>query len=74
MERVGHDATDESGGKHHSIGLLLIKELLHCLLVGQVEFFVRTANQVVVTSLLEIIPDCRAHKSVMSGNVNLAVF
>ena len=43
--------------KLHSIRLLLIKELLYCILVGQVEFFVRTTHQIMIASLLEVIPN-----------------
>ena len=60
--------------QQNCIRLFLIKELLYCILVGQVEFFVRTTYQVVITSLLEVIPDSRTHESVVSCYINFRIF
>ena len=74
IERVGHDTSHEGCCQDHCIGLLLIEELLYGILVCQVEFLVRTAYKIVITSLLEVVPDCRTHQSVVSCNINLRIF
>ena len=74
IERIRHDTAHEGCSQDHSIRLLLIKELLNCILVGQVEFFVRTTHQIVIASLLEVIPDSRTHESVVSCYINLRIF
>ena len=71
IERICHDSAHEGSSQNHCIRLLLVKELLYCILVGQVEFFVRTTHLVMIASLLEIIPDSRPHKSVVSCYINL---
>jgi hypothetical protein len=44
-------------GKHYSIGLLLIEELLDSNRVEQVELLVGTSHKVVVTARLEVVPN-----------------
>ncbi len=73
IERVGHNAAHKGRGQHHRIGLLLIEESLYSLLVGQIEFAMCTAHQVMVPSALKIIPNGRAHQAAMTCHKDLAV-
>ena len=74
IERVGHDAAHEGSGKHHRVGLLLVKEVLYGKLVGEIQLFVCAANKIVVSALFQVVPNSRAHQSVVAGNVNLVCF
>ena len=71
---VGHDAADMSGSQHNGVRLLLVEELLHCYRIEQVELLVRSAYKISITSAHKIIPDGRAHQTIMSGYINLTVF
>ena len=73
VERVGHDAAHEGCGQHYGIGLLLVEELLHSELVGEVELLMCAAHEVVVAALFQVVPNGRSHESVVSGNINLTV-
>ena len=57
VQRVSHDATHESCGEHDCVGLLLIKEFLYSELVSKVQFFMRTANKIIVATLLQVVPN-----------------
>ena len=48
VERVCHNAADESRREHHSIGAFFVKEFLDGVLIGKVKFLVRTTDKVVV--------------------------
>ena len=74
IERVGHDAAHEGSGEHHGVGLLLVKEVLYCELVREVQFLVCAAHKIVVAALFQVVPDGRAHQAVVPGNVNLVCF
>ena len=71
VEHVGHDATHKGSSQHHCIGPFLIEEGLHCVLVGQVQFLMASANEVGVASLQKVIPNGRTHKAVVACNVYL---
>ena len=71
IERVGHDATHEGSGEHHCIGLFLIEELLHRILVGEVEFLVAAAHEIIVATALEVIPDCGTYQAIVTCYINL---
>ena len=73
VQGVGHDSPDESGCKYHSIRSFLIEEFLDCILVCEVEFFVCATYEVSVTPFFQVIPNGRAHKSAMAGDVYFAV-
>ena len=44
IQRIRHDTAHEGSSQYYCIRLFLVKELLYCILVGQVEFFVRTTR------------------------------
>ena len=71
IERVSHNATHESSSQNHSIRTLLIEELLHGILVSKVKLLMRTTHQIVIPSLLKVIPYSRTHQSMVSRNINL---
>ena len=73
IERISHDATHEGCCQNHGIRTLFIEKLLNGILVCQVELFMRTAHHIVITSLLQVIPNSRTHKSVMSSYVYLRI-
>jgi hypothetical protein len=56
ISEVCHDASNVGCGKHYSIGLLLIEELLDSNRVEQIKLLVSTSHKVVVTARLEVVP------------------
>ena len=73
IERVCHNAANESGCQDDCIGTLLIEEACHRHLVGKVQFLMTATYKIVVAASLKVVPDSRTHKSVVSGYVYLAV-
>ena len=69
--QVRHDASHVSCREHHCIRLLLIEECLYCHRVEQVQLAVRPSDQILITSLLEVVPYSRTDQSMVSGNKNL---
>ena len=74
VEHVGHDAAHKGCGQHHCIGLLLVEEGLDSILVGQVQLFVTSANEIRVAPLLEVVPYGRTYKAVVACHINLTFF
>ena len=64
-------AADMRGGKHNGVGALVIEELFHRNGIKQVKFFMRSAHQIVISSLFKIIPNCRSYQTSVTGNVYL---
>ena len=73
IKRICHDAAHEGCCQDHSVWLLLIEELLHCILICEVKLFVRTTHQVVIASSFEVVPNSRTHESVVSCYVYLTI-
>ncbi len=57
------DASDFCGSKHHHIGLLRLKKIPDCLLVCQVKFAVRPANNIFISLCLQVSHNGRSHQS-----------
>ena len=74
IERVGHDASHESGRQHHGLGAFLVEKALHGLLVGQVERLMAAPNKVGIAPMKQVVPDGRAHQAMMTRYIDLAVF
>ena len=55
VEAVCHDSAHKCGSEHNGIGLLLVEELLHRILVGEVEFLVAAAYEVLIATALEVV-------------------
>ena len=58
VEAVCHDPAHECCREHDGIWLLLVEELLHRILVGEVELLVAAAYEVLIATALEVVPDC----------------
>ena len=71
VERVSHDASDKGSSQHYGIGVLLVEEAAHGLLVGQVQLLVGSANEVGVAPLKQVVPNGTSYKALMAGNVYL---
>ena len=74
VEHIGHNATHKGSGQHHCIGLLLVKERLDRVLVRQVQLLMAAAHQVIISSLLEVIPYGRTHKAIVACHVYFTLF
>ena len=70
VEAVCHYSAHKCGSEHDGIGLLLVEELLHRILIGEVEFLVAAAHKVLVATALEVVPDGGTHQAVVTGNVD----
>ena len=73
VEAVGHDASHESGCQHNGIGLLFIEELLDSVLVGQIHLLNGLANQIIVSTFLEVFPNGGANQSGVACHINLCI-
>ena len=71
VERVCHDSADKCRREHHRIGPFFIKEFLYSVLVSKIEFLMGTANQIVVPTRFQVIPNGGAHQPMVARNVNL---
>ena len=74
VKTVRHDAAHMCRCQNDILGLLFIKKLLHSLPVQQIQFFVRTAYQIGISLLLQIIPYSRPHQPVVACYIYLGCF
>lgn len=51
---------------HCSVWFFSVEELLHRVLIGEVEFAMTSSHQVIISSCLEVITDGRTHESAVS--------
>lgn len=54
---VRHNPSDMGGRQEHILRLLGCKEIMNCLLVGQIQFRMRTQDKVRVTFCLQVLQD-----------------
>ena len=71
--QIGHDASHVGGCQHHGVRLFFVEKSLHSRPVQQIQFPVRTAHQIGVASLLQVIPNGGTHQSVMSRHIYLSI-
>ena len=74
VERVGHDATHEGSREHDRLGAFGLEKLLHGPLVREVELGMGSSHEVVVASVLQVLPDGRTDQSTVAGDINLGIF
>ena len=72
--QVGHDAAHMGSRQHDILGLLLVKEAVHCHGIHQVQFLVGAADEVGVALGLQAVPDGTAHKAAVACHIYLSVF
>ena len=66
--QIGHDASHVGGGQHHGVRLFFVEKSLHSRAVP-----VRTAYQIRVPPLHQVIPNGGTHQSVMSRHIYLSI-
>ena len=71
--QVGHNAPDVRGGKDDGVRALGIEEGLHRSRVFQVKLRVRAADEIGEAPLYEVVPNRRAHKSAVPGDIDLRI-
>ena len=74
VEAVGHYSADERGCEHYGIRSFFIEELLHRILVCEIQFLVVAAYEIIVAPAFEIVPDGGAYEAVVAGYVDFAFF
>ena len=73
VKGIGHDATDKGSGKDNSVRTLLIEEAAHGKLVGKVKLRMAAADKILIATREKVVPDGRANKATVAGNINLTV-
>ena len=73
IEPVCHNASHESCRQNDGIGLFLIEELPHGIGICQIQFRMGLAHEIVISPLLEILPDGRADKSAVSCHIDFTI-
>ena len=73
VKGIGHDATDKGSGKDNSVWTLLIEEAAHGKLVGKVKLRMAAADKILIATREKVVPDGRANKATVAGNINLTV-
>lgn len=71
VERVCHNAANESRSKDYSIGAFFVKELLDGILVREVEFLMGTSDKVIVPAGLEVVPNSRTDQPMVASYIDL---
>ena len=70
---VGHDATHLGSCQEDIFRSFCLKESLHLVLAGEVQFLVGTGNDVRVALALEFTHDGASHHAPVAGYVDFAV-
>ena len=74
VERISHNAANVSRRQHHSVGAFVVEEFSDSQLVGQIEFGMCAAHQIVVAALFEVLPNGRAHQSAVPSHIYFRIF
>jgi len=71
VERVCHNAANESRSKDYGIGAFFVKELFDGILVREVEFLMGTSDKVIVPAGLEVVPNSRTDQPMVASYIDL---
>ena len=74
VKTVGHDTTYKGGRQHDGVRTFFVEELLHCHLVGQVEFPMTPPYQIGIAPRKEIVPYRGSHQSLVPRHIYLRSF
>ena len=74
VERISHNAANVSRRQHHSVGAFVVEEFSDSQLVGQIEFGMCAAHQIVVAALFEVLPNGGAHQSAVPSHIYFRIF
>ena len=70
---VCDDSAHFRSSQEHVFWLFLCEELLHLVLSGQIQLFVRPQHQIIISLTLKLANDGTSHHSAMTCNIYLTI-
>ena len=73
INTVCHDAAYECSSQKHILRLLFVEKTADSYTVEQIQFLMRTPDQIGISLILLILPDSRTHQTVMPCYIDFSI-